>query len=220
MTERGPDPDQALIDAIARQRIVVGATVGALAASATPLRVATLLPRVLDGFRRLHAAGATVAVGTDAGLDPARTHDVLPYGMATLARIGMSNAEVLHANTADRGTGHRARRREGPPQRRLRRRSGGGTRQSPRGLGSPARRGRRVQGRPGCCHARSRLGPCQPEAKRKGTTMRTTRLRHAAPILLVAGALAACSQSTPSAGSGGTNAAPRQCRVGRFREGR
>ena len=41
-----------------------------------------------------------MAVGTDAGLDPARTHDVLPYEMAMLADIGMTNAEVLHANTA------------------------------------------------------------------------------------------------------------------------
>jgi imidazolonepropionase-like amidohydrolase len=40
-----------------------------------------------------------VAVGTDAGLDPARTHDVLPDGMAMLAEIGMTNAEVLYANT-------------------------------------------------------------------------------------------------------------------------
>jgi hypothetical protein len=54
---------------------------------------------VLDVFRRLHDAGATVAVGTDAGLGPATPHDVLPYGMATLAKTGMTNAEVLHANT-------------------------------------------------------------------------------------------------------------------------
>jgi imidazolonepropionase-like amidohydrolase len=89
LTEHGPEPDQALIDAIARQRIVVGATASA----------ATIVPKTLDVLRRLHAAGATVVVGTDAGLDPAKPHDVLPYGMATLAQIGMTNAEVLHANT-------------------------------------------------------------------------------------------------------------------------
>ncbi len=99
LTARGPHPDQTLLDAIARQRIVVGATTGALPRFAPPLRAATL-PLVLDGFRRLHAAGATVAVGTDAGLGPAKTHDVLPYGMATLANIGMTYAEVLRANTS------------------------------------------------------------------------------------------------------------------------
>ena len=99
LMEHGPDPDQPLIDAIARQRIVVGATTGILPGFAPPLRVATILPRILDVYRRLHAAGATVAAGTDAGLGPAKTHDVLPYGMAMLANIGMTNAEVLQANT-------------------------------------------------------------------------------------------------------------------------
>src|SRR5215217_9122582 len=97
LTARGPAPDQALIDAIARQRIVVGATAGVLPGFAASRRVATI--GILDGLRRLHAAGATVAVGTDAGLGPSQPHDVLPYGMTTLANIGMTNAEVLYANT-------------------------------------------------------------------------------------------------------------------------
>jgi imidazolonepropionase-like amidohydrolase len=99
LTEHGSEPDQALIDAIARQRIVVGATAGLLPGFAALPRMAAIVPKVLDGFRRLHAAGATVAVGTDAGLSPGKPHDVLPYGMAMLSHIGMTNAEVLQANT-------------------------------------------------------------------------------------------------------------------------
>ena len=45
--------------------------------------------------------------------------------------------------------------------------------------------------------------------------MRTTALRHAAPILLLAGVLAACSPSTPSAGSGGApGGSSVSCRTG------
>jgi CubicO group peptidase (beta-lactamase class C family) len=45
-------------------------------------------------------------------------------------------------------------------------------------------------------------------SKRKETTMRTTALRYAAPVLLLAGGLAACGQSIPSAGLGGPPGGP------------
>jgi imidazolonepropionase-like amidohydrolase len=51
-------------------------------------------------IRQLMDSGAHVALSTDAGVDPAKPHDVLPVDLADLSRHGFTAAEVLTGATA------------------------------------------------------------------------------------------------------------------------
>ena len=48
----------------------------------------------------MHRAGVRLITGTDAGISPSKPHNVLPYGVAFLARAGLTNAEALAAATS------------------------------------------------------------------------------------------------------------------------
>ena len=100
-TPAGIVPDQALIDEIARQRIVIGSTVGVLPGFTPPPSIAPHLAAIIASHRALHEAGAIVLAGTDAGLAPPKPHDVLPYGIEQLTDLGLTNVEALQANTSD-----------------------------------------------------------------------------------------------------------------------
>jgi imidazolonepropionase-like amidohydrolase len=55
---------------------------------------------VIENWARLHRGGARIVPGTDAGIAPRKPHDVLPYGLAALTGLGMTNLEVLRAATS------------------------------------------------------------------------------------------------------------------------
>jgi hypothetical protein len=80
------DPD--VIDAIARAGTVISALVGMLPGIPPPPRVAAVLPQIDAVIRQLCEAGLPIVCGTDAGIDPAKPHHVLPYGVEALAGIG------------------------------------------------------------------------------------------------------------------------------------
>ena len=48
----------------------------------------------------MHRAGVRLIGGTDAGISPSKPHDVLPYGVAFLARAGLTHTEALAAATS------------------------------------------------------------------------------------------------------------------------
>ena len=50
--------------------------------------------------RRLHERGATIVAGTDAGIDLAKPHDVLPHAMAEFVDSGMAPIDALRALTS------------------------------------------------------------------------------------------------------------------------
>ncbi|MEY2570851.1 MAG: hypothetical protein QOE63_1201, partial [Acidimicrobiaceae bacterium] len=50
--------------------------------------------------QRLHELGATVVVGTDAGINGSKPHDVLPRALVELVGSGMTAAEGLRALTS------------------------------------------------------------------------------------------------------------------------
>jgi imidazolonepropionase-like amidohydrolase len=58
------------------------------------------LPLFVANAARMHAAGARIVVGTDAGIAPLKPHDVLRSALPQLAQVGMAPAEALHAVTA------------------------------------------------------------------------------------------------------------------------
>jgi imidazolonepropionase-like amidohydrolase len=61
--------------------------------------------------RRLYESGAVLVAGSDAGVTPAKPHDVLRHAPGDMARVGLSPAEILCAMTSRAaqacGLGHR-----------------------------------------------------------------------------------------------------------------
>jgi imidazolonepropionase-like amidohydrolase len=112
-TEDGVDAPAHLIRLIARQRIVVGATVGLVPVPgvAPPPEVAARLPHIIANTRRLYEAGARMVAGTDAGIAPVKPHDVVRHAPAMLRQLGFSQAEGLRTITSAAagicGLGHR-----------------------------------------------------------------------------------------------------------------
>jgi imidazolonepropionase-like amidohydrolase len=101
VTADGPRADPEVVDAIARTGTVVSVLVGMLPGIAPPPPVAAALPQINAVIRQLCQAGIPVVCGTDAGIDPAKPHNVLPYGVAALAGIGgYSPIEALRAATS------------------------------------------------------------------------------------------------------------------------
>jgi imidazolonepropionase-like amidohydrolase len=94
----GRAPDVRLIARIAERGIRVSPTVGSTpGASAAPSALAESFVPILD---EMHRAGVILVGSTDAGVSPSRPHDVLPHGIAFLARAGLTNAEALSAATS------------------------------------------------------------------------------------------------------------------------
>lgn len=102
MTADGLDAPEALIRAIAAQRIAVGWTVGLDPGQrgTAPPQIASRMAALIANRRRLHESGAMLVAGSDAGVSPAKPHDVLPYAPQDLAAVGLSPAEILRAMTS------------------------------------------------------------------------------------------------------------------------
>jgi imidazolonepropionase-like amidohydrolase len=113
MTADGVEAPKALIQAIARQRIAVGWTVGRDPAAGEPLfpHIASRLASLASARRRVYESGAVLLAGSDAGVSPAKPHDVLRYAPDDLAGPGLSPAEILWTMTSRAaqacGLGHR-----------------------------------------------------------------------------------------------------------------
>jgi imidazolonepropionase-like amidohydrolase len=58
------------------------------------------LDAIFANCATLVRAGARVVCSSDAGVGTNKPHDVLPYGVVGLPRIGMTNAQALTATTA------------------------------------------------------------------------------------------------------------------------
>ena len=113
MTAGGVDAPEALIRAIAARRIAVGWTVGLDPGQAGPVmpQIASRMASLTANRRRLHETGAVIVPGSDAGVTPAKPHDVLRFAPEDLASAGLSPAEILSAMTSRAaqacGLGHR-----------------------------------------------------------------------------------------------------------------
>lgn len=100
-TADGVAADPATMDAIVESGTVVSATVGMVPGMGKPPpSVARRLPAAIVNFTRLHRHGARIVPGTDAGIAPPKPHDVLPYALADLTQLGMTNREALRAATS------------------------------------------------------------------------------------------------------------------------
>jgi imidazolonepropionase-like amidohydrolase len=118
-TADGVDAPPELIQAIADQGIVVGATIGMAPlrgapggpGMAPPPEVLARLPKMIANIRRLHEAGAVIVAGTDAGIAPIKPPDVVRYAPAMMGQVGIGAREALRAVTSVAaqvcGLGHR-----------------------------------------------------------------------------------------------------------------
>lgn len=110
LTEAGVAASPAVVEEIVARGVWCGITIGRVLPE-TPEEIRALMEGVRRSIRRLVDAGAHVAFSTDAGIEPAKRHDVLPDDLADLSRHGFTGTEVLAGATsaaaASCGLGHR-----------------------------------------------------------------------------------------------------------------
>lgn len=101
ITPDGVAADPATMTALVESGAVVSAPVGEVpGAGEIPASIARSLEIMIESWARLHSNGARIVPGTDAGITPSKPHDVLPYGLAALCGLGMTNLEALRAATS------------------------------------------------------------------------------------------------------------------------
>jgi imidazolonepropionase-like amidohydrolase len=97
----GREPRPELVERIAERHIAVCPTVGSKPSGSDANSIARQLAESFAPIlEHMHRAGVRLVAGTDAGISPAKPHDVLPLGIAVLAQAGLSNAEALRAATS------------------------------------------------------------------------------------------------------------------------
>ncbi|WP_421843129.1 amidohydrolase family protein [Mycobacterium sp.] len=110
ITESGVTASPEVIETIVAQGVWCGITTARLN-SEVPAEIAALIRDVWRNTRQLIDSGAQVVLSTDAGVDPAKPHNVLPLDLAYLSQQGFTATEVLACATAAAaascGLGHR-----------------------------------------------------------------------------------------------------------------
>ncbi|MGH9119664.1 MAG: amidohydrolase family protein [Acidimicrobiales bacterium] len=101
LTPDGADAPADLVSRIARRRVAIGPTLGALPGFEPPPAIARLLDTRWANLGRLHRAGVQILAATDAGIGPMKPHDVLPYAVEHLVQAGLTNHEALRAITLE-----------------------------------------------------------------------------------------------------------------------
>ncbi|UQU61495.1 amidohydrolase family protein [Couchioplanes caeruleus] len=98
----GIDEPGDLIGRIGRSRVAVGITAGNAPAPGAVISPAVRqrTPRIVANFRSLHEAGARLLVGTDAGIEAGKPHDVLPYAIAQAGDLVLGPLGALRAATS------------------------------------------------------------------------------------------------------------------------
>ena len=86
---------------VAESRIPVSLTLGRLPSHPVPALVARHREPLRSARGRLHALGALLVCGTDAGIGHAKPHDVLPYALADFVAFGLTPAQGLAAMTRE-----------------------------------------------------------------------------------------------------------------------
>jgi imidazolonepropionase-like amidohydrolase len=95
------DPDPELLQMVADSKIPASVTIGRLPSMPQPEILARLQAPGRATRRRLHELGATLVPGTDAGIGPAKPHDVMTHALAELVACGLTPRRALQAMTAD-----------------------------------------------------------------------------------------------------------------------
>lgn len=95
------EPDPELLRLVAESKIPASVTIGRLPSAPIPELIAHLQDPGRATRRKLYELGATIVPGTDAGISPAKPHDVMTHALAELVACGMSPDRALQAMTTD-----------------------------------------------------------------------------------------------------------------------
>jgi imidazolonepropionase-like amidohydrolase len=96
-----PDPDPRLLEDLANSGIALSATFGRCADAPPPPDVLVrAAPLVRDAMRRVLELGGVIVVGSDAGINTAKPHDIAPRAIHDLMGIGMDPTQALAALTS------------------------------------------------------------------------------------------------------------------------
>ncbi|MEV0720982.1 amidohydrolase family protein [Asanoa sp. NPDC050611] len=101
LTETGAAADAAVIAKLAASESVVSATLGYLPGQPVSPRTAAISATLTAIFTQQRQAGVRMIVTSDAGIDPSKPHDVLPYAAEMFLRFGDEPEAALRAVTAD-----------------------------------------------------------------------------------------------------------------------
>ena len=94
------EPDEDLLRRAASSGICLSVTLGFLRDGPINPTMAANRSTLFESRGRLHALGANMVVGTDAGVGLAKPHDILPHAFADLVAVGMSHLDGLRALTS------------------------------------------------------------------------------------------------------------------------
>ncbi|MFK4101261.1 amidohydrolase family protein [Streptomyces sp. NPDC019531] len=102
LTADGSDTDPALLTAVVERGTFVSLTAGTdpRAPRELPSAVAKEFGAILGAWLELYKHGARMVVGSDAGIGPHKPHDVLPYGVSDMIRIGVAPLDALACVTS------------------------------------------------------------------------------------------------------------------------
>jgi imidazolonepropionase-like amidohydrolase len=94
-------PDLELLERLARSGVVLSATFRRCPdAPPLPPILLAAVPLVQAAHRAIHELGGKIVVGTDAGINVSKPHDVAPHAIHNLMAIGMTPVEALAAMTS------------------------------------------------------------------------------------------------------------------------
>jgi imidazolonepropionase-like amidohydrolase len=100
-TPDGAQADPVIIDALVQAGVTVSATLGHLPDLPVPPDVAALIPQLSRVFHQIRASGAKIVCSSDAGINRAKPHDVLPWGVGEMVELlGYSTVEALRSSTS------------------------------------------------------------------------------------------------------------------------
>jgi len=101
LTEDSSELDRDVLSALLAADVTVSATIGRVPGISPPPRIAALLGKLVATFQAIRASGARIVASSDAGIGPAKPHNVLPYAPQQLVEeLGFPPAEALNAVTA------------------------------------------------------------------------------------------------------------------------
>ncbi|MGW5238383.1 amidohydrolase family protein [Monashia sp. NPDC004114] len=103
MTAEGIAEDPALVDRLASSGIPVSLTGGSSPGGILPPAIAVRMPALMEHIRRLLDAGVTCILSTDAGIGPAKPHDILVHAIiqsGQLVGIPIEQALVMTTSRA------------------------------------------------------------------------------------------------------------------------
>jgi len=100
-TPDGAQADPVIIDALVQAGVTISATLGHRPDQPVPPHIAELIPRFSRVFHQVRASGARIVCSSDAGINRAKPHDVLPWGLSEMVDLlGYSTVEALRSATS------------------------------------------------------------------------------------------------------------------------